>query len=284
MVKNKYPLPLIFELVNKLQGVKYFTKLNVCWSFNNVRMKEGDEWKAAFWTNCGLFKPLVMFFGLTNSPAMFQTIMDRIFEELIAKGQVMVYLDDILIFTDTLEEHRKITWEILHLLQKHNLYLKLEKCEFEKTEVEYLSVVIFHNSMRMDPIKVVGVTEWPAPMNRKEVQSFLGFTNFYCWFIDDFSHHACPLFNLTEADTKWKWDPKEQSTFDVLKGKVTSALILVLPDNSKPFCIEADSSDFAAKAVLSQQSLNDEKWHPVAFLSKSLSPVECNYKIHDKEM
>ena len=188
-------------------------------------MKEGDEWKAASQTNCGLFQPLVMFFGLTNSPATFQTMMDGIFEELITKGQVMVYLDDILIFTDTLEEHRKITWEVLHLLWKHNLYLKLEKCKFEKTEVEYLSVVIYHNSVRMDPVKVATVTKWPAPTNQKEVQSFLEFTNFYCRLIEDFSHHACPLFDLTKADTKWKWGPKKQSAFDVLKGKVSHLLL-----------------------------------------------------------
>ena len=108
-VKNKYPLPLISKLVNKLQGAKYFTKLDVCWGFNNVRMKEGDEWKAAFQTNWGLFEPLVMFFKLINSSATFQIMMDKIFEELITEGQVVVYLDDILIFTNTLEEHKKIT-------------------------------------------------------------------------------------------------------------------------------------------------------------------------------
>ena len=108
-VKNKYPLPLISKLVNKLQGAKYFTKLDVCWGFNNVRMKEGDEWKAAFRTNWGLFEPLVMFFKLINSSATFQIMMDKIFEELITEGQVVVYLDDILIFTNTLEEHKKIT-------------------------------------------------------------------------------------------------------------------------------------------------------------------------------
>ena len=186
-------------------------------------MKKGDELKAAFWTNWGLFKPLVMFFGLTNSLATFQTMMDGIFEELITEGQVVVYLDDILIFTDTLEEHQKITWEVLCLLWKHNLYLKPEKCEFKKTEVEYFGVVISHNSMRMDP--------------------------------------ACPLSDLTKADTKWKWGLKEQSTFDVLKGKVTSALILILPDNLKLFWLFHQGRS-------SQQSPDDEKWHPIAFLSK----------------
>jgi len=199
-VKNKYPLPLISKLINKLRGAKYFTKLDVRWGFNNVQMKEGDEWKAAFQTNRGLFEPLVMFFGLCNSPATFQTMMDDIFDGLIMERVVVVYLDDILIFTETLEEHRRIIRRVMELLQKNNLFLKPKKCEFEKTEVEYLGVIISQNSVKMDPVKVAGVTEWPIPSNRKEVQSFLGFTNFYRRFIQGFSHLARPLFDLTRKD------------------------------------------------------------------------------------
>ena len=139
----------------------------------------------------------------------------------------------------------------------------------------------------MDPVKVAGVMEWPTPSNRKEVQSFLGFTNFYrrfIRFIQGFSHLAHPLFDLTWKDTEWRWGAGEQSAFDSLKEQITTALILVLPDNSQPFRIEADSSDFATGAVLSQQSPDDNKWHPIAFLSKSLSLVEQKYKIHNKEM
>jgi hypothetical protein len=283
-VKNKYPLPLIPELISKLRGAKYFTKLDVRWGFNNVRIKEGDEWKAAFRTNRGLFEPLVMFFGLTNSPATFQTMMDDIFEDLISAGVVVVYLDDILIFTETLDEHREVTRRVLEILEKHKLYLRADKCEFEKTTVEYLGVIISHNSVAMDPVKIAGVTEWPAPTNKKEVQSFLGFTNFYRRFIKDFSHHARPLFDLTRNDSKWHWDAPEMSAFDKLKQSVTAAPVLISPDSTRPFRIEADSSDFATGAVLSQVSAEDDKWHPVAFLSKSLSPVERNYEIHDKEM
>jgi transposase InsO family protein len=283
-VKNKYPLPLIPELITKLRGAKYFTKLDVRWGFNNVRMKEGDEWKAAFRTNRGLFEPLVMFFGLTNSPATFQTMMDDIFRELVIEGVVVVYLDDILIFTESIEEHRKVTRRVMEILAEHKLFLKAAKCEFEKTTVEYLGVIISHNSVEMDPVKIAGVADWPAPTNKKEVQSFLGFANFYRRFIQDFSHHARPLFDLTKKEVKWKWTEEEQSAFDSLKGAVTSAPILASPDSSRSFRIEADSSDFATGAVLSQQSLVDNKWHPVAFLSKSLSPVERNYEIHDKEM
>ena len=283
-VKNKYPLPLISKLINKLQGARYFTKLDVHWGFNNVQMKEGDEWKAAFWTNWGLYEPLVMLFSLTNSPATFQTMMDRIFKDLISKGVVMVYLDDILIFTKTLEEHRKVVHWVMELLQQYGLSLKLEKCEFEKTSVEYLRVVVSHDSVKMDPAKVARVAEWPTPSNKKEVQSFLGFTNFYQRFIEGFSHIAQPLFDLTKADSTFKWSSKEKLAFDTLKDQITSTLILVLLDNSRPYHVEADSLDFSTGAVLSQQDPEDDKWHPIAFLSKSLSPVKWNYEIHDKEM
>ena len=145
-------------------------------------------------------------------------------------------------------------------------------------------MIISQDSVKMDPVKVAGVMEWPIPSNRKEVQSFLGFTNFYRRFIQGFSHLARPLFDLTRKDTDWRWGAEEQSAFNSLKERITMAPILALPDNSRPFRIEADSSDFATGAVLSQQSPEDNKWHPVAFLSKSLSPVERNYEIHDKEM
>ena len=247
-------------------------------------MKEGDEWKAAFRTNHGLFEPLVMFFSFTNSPATFQTMMNDIFQELIVEGVVVVYLDDILIFTEALEQHWEVTRRVLKLLEENQLFLKPDKCEFEQTKVEYLGVIISYNSVEMDPVKVMGVAEWPVPNNKKEVQSFLGFINFYRRFIQDFSHHARPLFNLTKNDVKWLWSQEEQLAFDTLKGLVTSAPILTSPDNSRPFRIEADSSDFATGAVLSQRSVIDGKWHPVAFLSKSLLEVERNYEIHDKEM
>ena len=156
------------------------------------------------------------------------------------------------------------------MLKENQLFLKPDKCEFEQTKVEYLGVIISHNSVEMDLVKVAGVAEWPAPNNKKEVQSFLGFINFYQRFIRDFSHHARPLLNLTKNDVKWLWSEDEQSAFDTLKGLVTLAPILTSPDNSRPFHIEADSSDFATGAILSQESTNDGKWHPVAFLSKSM--------------
>ena len=210
--------------------------------------------------------------------------MDGIFKELITKGVIVVYSDDILIFTKTLEEHQKVICKVVALLQLHNLSLKPEKCKLEKTSVEYLGVVISQDSSMMDPAKVARVSEWPTPTTKKEVQSFLGFINFYRRFVEGFSHLARPLFNLTKNDSEFCWSSNKQSAFEMLKGKVTSTPILALPNNSKPFFIEADSSDFATRAVLSQPNSDDNKWHPVAFLFKSLSPVERNYEIHDKEM
>jgi len=283
-VKNKYSLPFISELVSQLRGAKYFTKLDVRWGFNNVRLKPGDEWKAAFHTNRGLFEPLMMFFGMTNSPATFQTMMNDIFRTLIAKGIVVVYLDDILIFTETEEEHEQVVRRVLEVLAEHKLFLRPEKCEFHRKRIEYLGLVILENKVEMDPVKVAGVHDWPTPENWTDVQAFVGFVNFYRRFIRDFSTIARPLFDLTRSDKAWNWDTKEQDAFERLKAAVTTAPVLVSPQDSEPFRIEADSSDFASGAVLSQQLPGEEKWHPVAFYSKSLSPVEQNYEIHDKEM
>jgi len=284
MVKNKYPLPLISELVLQLCRARYFTKLDVRWGFNNVCIKPGDEWKAAFRTNQGLFEPLVMFFGMTNSPATFQTMMNDIFRDLIAEGIMVVYLDDILIFTRTEEKHVKAIRRVLQVLQEHKLFLCLEKCEFCKERIKYLGLVISENEVSMDLVKVAGVREWPTPENKTDVQAFLGFVNFYHRVIQDFSAKARPLFDLTRSEQVWTWSGREQTAFEDLKMAVTTALVLMSPQDSKPFRVEADSLDFATGAVLSQQLTADGKWHPVVFYSKSLSSVERNYKIHDKEM
>src|SRR5882724_3554226 len=180
-VKNAYPLPLIPEILNKVSEAKakYFTKLDVRWGYN-IQIKGGDEWKATFWMNQGLFEPLVMFFGLMNSPATFQTMMNDIFKELIDEGVVTIYMDDILIFSgQTREQHHEIVVRVLDVLHKHRLYLKAEKCTFEQPMVEYLSLVLSEGRMEMDPVKVAGVQDWPTPRNVTEVQSFVGFVNFY---------------------------------------------------------------------------------------------------------
>jgi hypothetical protein len=272
--KNRYLLPLIDNLIHRLKDAHYFTKLDVRWGYNNVRIREGDEWKAAFRTNRGLFEPLVMYFGLTNSPATFQTMMNEIFQDLINEGVVSVYLDDILIFTNSLEEHRRITCLVLDRMREHKLYLRPEKCEFEKVRIEYLGVIISHNKVEMDPVKIAGVVDWPTPSNKKEVQSFVGFVNFYRRFIPGFSHHARALFDLTMKDVRFIWGLPQEDSFMKLKELVTSAPVLVLPNDDLPFRLEADGSGISTGAVLSQQQVDDNAWHPVAFLSKALNPVE----------
>jgi len=148
-----------------------------------VRIKPRDEWKAAFHTNCGLFEPLVMFFGMTNSPATFQTMMNDIFRTLIAEGIIVVYLDNILIFMRTEEEHERAVQRVLEVLAEHKLFLCPEKCEFHRKEIEYLGLVISENKIAMDPVKVTGVHDWPTPENQTDVQAFIGFVNFYRRFI-----------------------------------------------------------------------------------------------------
>src|SRR6187551_743563 len=282
-IKNRYPLPLVTDIVNRLQGAKYFTKFDVRWGYNNVRIKEGDEWKAAFATNQGLFEPLVMFFGLTNSPATFQALMNSIFADLIALGKVAVYLDDILIFTKTMEEHRSLVKEVLRRLQEHDLYLRPEKCEFEKEEIEYLGLVISEGQVRMDPAKVKAVREWVTPRNLRDVRGFLGFANFYRRFIQDFAKITRPLNDLTRKNARFDWGTHQQAAFDTLRKSFTSAPILTLWDPERPTRLEVDASGFATGGALLQK-MDDGLWYPIAFRSASMQPAERNYEIYDREM
>lgn len=260
-IKNRYPLPLVSDIVNRLKGAKYFSKFDVRWGYNNVRIKEGDEWKAAFATNQGLFEPRVMFFGLTNSPATFQALMNSIFSDLITAGKVAVYLDDILIFTKTLEEHRQITNEVLKRLKTHDLFLRPEKCVFEQEEIEYLGLVIKEGEISMDPAKVEAVRNWPTPRNLRAVRGFLGFANFYRRFIKNFSTIARPLHDLTKKNAPWQWGTPHQDAFDTLRHHFISAPVLSLWDPNRLTRIEVDASGFATGGALLQK-LDDGLWHP----------------------
>ena len=170
-----------------------------------------------------------MFFGITNSPATFQTMMNNIFQNFIVEGIVVIYLDDILIFTKMEEEHAQAIWWVLQVLQENKLFLRLEKYEFCKEQIEYLGLVILENEVSMDPVKVIGVWEWPTPENKTDIQVFLGFVNFYQRFIRDFSAKAQSLFNLTCSEQVWTWSRKEQAAFEDLKTAVTTAPVLVSP-------------------------------------------------------
>ena len=179
MVENNYPLLLISEPVDKAGSVKVFTKLDLRWGYNNVRIKEGNKWKAAFSMFKGSYKPLVMFFGLTNSLATFQTMMNEIFKDMIDEGMVIIYIDDILIYTKTEAAHNKITREVLRWLWENNLYVKPEKCFWKVREVEFLGVILGPDGIKMDPTKLDAVKHWPIPLNMKDVQWFIGFANYY---------------------------------------------------------------------------------------------------------
>jgi len=206
--------------------------------------------------------------------------MNEIFHDMAVV--VMVYIDNILIFTKTEEEHDKIVQEVLCRLCANDLFLKPEKCFFKQQEIEFLGLIIGPNSVEMDPSKVEGITKWPTPTKVKEVQSFLGLANFYHWFVKDFSKVATPLHKLTRKDQKWEWDTVHQKAFDELKAQFTKKPILMMVDTIKELHIELNASDFPTGAVLSMKC-DDGKWHPCAYVSKGLNDVERNYDVHDKK-
>jgi hypothetical protein len=282
-IKNRYPLPLAADIVNRLTGAQHFTKFDVRWGYHNIRIKSGDEWKAAIITNRMEVEPTVMGFGMTNSPATFQSLMNSVFADLIATGVVAVYMDDILIYTSTLVEHRKIVREVLQRLQDHDLYLKPEKCEFEKQEIEYLGMIIRPGEVCMDPGKVSAVRDWPTPTTLRDVRAFIGFSNFYRRFIKDFSSIARPLHDLTKKDVPWQWHAEQQHAFDTLKEKFCQEPILKVYDPNLETRVEVDASGYATGGILSQK-YPDGLWHPVAYRSSSMSKEERNYEIYDREM
>ena len=281
-VRNRYPIPLSSDLVDQLREARYFTHLDLRNGYNNIRIKKGHEYKLAFQTPIGMFEPLVMYFGMTNAPGAFQSLMNEIFRDMIINNQVVVYLDDILIFSKTLEEHRRLNREVLRRLRLHDLYLKPEKCEFEKLSTEFLGLIISEGNTGMDPTKLSGVADWPTPKKLKDIQGFMGFANFYRRFIKDFSEIARPLNDLTKKNTTWEWGEKQQLAFLNLKKEFTTAPVLRMPDPTKQYRLECDASNYATGAVLSQKY--DDLWHPVAFQSKSFNETERNYEIHDKEL
>ena len=210
-VKNQYPLPLIPELIDKLRDAALFTKLDIRWGYNNVRIKEGDQEKGAFKTNLGLFEPCVMFFGLTNSPSTFQTMMDTIFRDLTATGEVVIYMDDILIATpNNATHHRQLVHQILDKLEEHDLFLKPEKCTFEVPEIEYLGLVIGRGSVRMDRVKVQGVDGWERPKNLKELRGWMGFIISTGGLSKGFQKSQDPSTNLPRKESSGNGRKKEK--------------------------------------------------------------------------
>jgi hypothetical protein len=263
-IHNHYPLPLIPELIARVQDAALFSKFDVRWGYNNVRIKKQDQWKAAFITNEGLFEPRVMFFGLTNSPATFQTMMNAIFVEELREDWLMIYMDDILIHTpNDPETHRRQVHQVLTKLKDHDLYLKPEKCQFEQKKVEFLSVILSAGTVQMDPMKVKGITDWPPPKNVRDIRAFLGFTRFYRYFVPNYSRIACPLIELTKKTTPFHWREAQIKAFKTLKTLMCARLILRQPDYTKPFFVATDASAYGVGAILSQEGETNPRTHKI---------------------
>jgi len=269
-----------------LDGVgkrKVFTKLDLRWGYNNVRIKEGDEWKAVFTTHIGAYEPTVMYFGLTNFPATFQAMINDLFRDLINQGDTVTFIDNILVATDTEEGHDELVEKVLRRLEENDLFVKLEKCKWKVREVEFLGVVISPKGVEIQKEKVEGVLNWPAPRNIKEVQKFLGLANYYRRFIKSFARIAAPLYMLVRKEQKWKWEKKQEEAFEELKAVFTTEPILAIPDIDRKMRVEANALDYVIGGVLSMKC-EDGKWRLVVFISKLLNTTKQNYKIHDKEM
>jgi len=201
-IKNNYPLPLISDIVENIGTKKVFTKMDLRWGYNNVWIKEGDEWKAAFMTPKGSFKPTVMFFGLTNSLATFQAMMNELLRDLINIGKIVAFIDDIIVGTKMEEGHNEIVVEIIKRLEKNDLYMKPEKCKWKVRKVGFLGIVIGPDGIKMEEEKVKGVLDWPIPKCVKDVQKFLGLANYYHQFIESFASIARPLHDMVKKDQK----------------------------------------------------------------------------------
>jgi len=186
-VKNNYPLPLITDLIDNMGSKRVFTKMDLWWGFNNIRIKEGNKWKGAFMTYVGSFELTVIFFGMTNSPATFQAMINEILKDMINERKVAAFVDDVLVETETEEGHDEIVEEVLRRLEENDLYVKPEKCVWKVRKIGFLGVVIGPGGIEMEKEKVDRVLSWPKPKNMKDVRKFLGLTNYYRRFIKDFA-------------------------------------------------------------------------------------------------
>lgn len=281
-IKDRYPIPLLQETLDRLAHAKIYTKLDVIAAFNKIRIKDGHEWMTAFRTRYGLFESLVMPFGLSNAPATFQKRINSVLRPYLDVF-CTAYIDDVLVYSNDVISHRKHVSLVVKALMEAGLQLDVAKCEFEVEEVKYLGLIVSKDGVKMDPAKVAAIVDWHKPGNLRDIQAFLGFANFYRRFIRNFSKIVVPLVQLTHKDVRFDFNSACETAFATLKSAFTSAPILLHFDPSKEVIIECDASDFVSAGVLSQVG-PDGLLHPVAFLSKKHSPEECNYEIYDKEL
>jgi Reverse transcriptase (RNA-dependent DNA polymerase)/RNase H-like domain found in reverse transcriptase/Integrase zinc binding domain/Chromo (CHRromatin Organisation MOdifier) domain/gag-polyprotein putative aspartyl protease/Integrase core domain len=279
-VRDRYPIPRIEDLYDSLLGARVFSSLDLQSGYHQIRIADEDVPKTSFVTPMGSFQFRTLAFGLANCPSVFQRAMNDIFKPYIGKF-VCVYLDDILIYSKTEEEHLQHLELVLQLLRKEKLYAKLRKCTFMKPELKYLGHVVSKEGIKLDPGKVALVKDWPVPKSLKELKSFLGLGNWFRKFVRGYSSLVAPLNTLNRSDTQWSpdnWGPEQQHAFDALKHALTSEPVLVLPDTRKPFQVISDASVNGTGAILMQDG------KVCAYHSKKFSRAEYNYTTTEQEL
>ncbi|GKB54627.1 putative nucleotidyltransferase, ribonuclease H [Tanacetum coccineum] len=276
-VKNRYPLPRIDDLFDQLQGSSVYSKIDLRSGYHQLRIKEEDIPITAFRTRHSHFEFQVMPFGLTNAPAVFMDLMNRVCKPYLDKF-VIVFIDDILVYSKDKEEHEKHLNIILEFLKKERLYAKFSKCDFWLDSVQFLGHVIDRNGVHVDPAKIEAIRNWAAPTTPTEVRQFLGLAGYYRRFIEGFSLISKPLTKLTQKDKKYEWGKEEDEAFQLLKQKLCSVPILALPEGTEDFVVYCDVSLKGYGAVLMQQ----EK--VIGYASRQLKTHKENYTTHDLEL
>ena len=274
-IKDKFPIPLVEELLDELSGACFFSKLDLRSGYHQIRMAAEDVHKTAFRTHHGHYEFLVMPFGLTNAPSTFQSLMNSIFQSILRK--FVVFFDDILIYSSSWSDHLQHLQTVFQILLHHQLYVKHSKCAFGVTQIEYLGHVIDKNGVAMDQEKVRCIMNWPYPKSIKEVRGFLGLTGYYRRFVRHYGTIAQPITALLKANS-FGWDEEAKVAWDTLKQAMIIAPVLALPDFNSTFIIESDASNTGIGAILSQ------KGRPIAFFSKALSPKLQAKSVYEKEM
>src|SRR4051812_10709340 len=251
-IRYRHPIPRLDDMLDELSGSTIFSKVDLRSGYHQIRMKLGDEWKTAFKTKFGLYEWLVMPFGLTNAPSTFMRLMNEVLRTFIGRF-VVVYFDDILIYSKTDFEHVDHIRQVLQVLRNAKLYANLEKCTFAKDKVIFLGYVVSKHGVEVDSSKIEAIHNWPTPMNVSQVRSFHGLAGFYRRFVKDFSTIAAPLNDLTKKGVPFVWGVAQDLAFDELKRLLTSAPLLALPDFAKQFEVECDASGIGIGGVLMQE-------------------------------
>src|ERR1700761_6766507 len=282
LVGDAHPLPLPENLFDALQGSKVFSKLDLTKGFWQIPLDEKSRAILAMSTPLGLMEPLFMPFGMKNAPAVFQREMQRVLRDKLGKG-VIVFIDDILIYCETVDEHEELVVWVLSRLEEEGYYANPEKCFFFQREVSFLGHLVSDMGIAVQQHNVKAVNDWAAPTSRKEVRVFLGLTGYYRKFIPQYSQIALPLTELTKDNVQFRWEEAEQRAFEQLKERLTTADVLAHPDPLRQYIINTDASGYAVAAVLSQDQVDGTR-RPIAYFSKKMTPAETRYAVHDQEL